>query len=186
MRVTAAGNLAISTAGQGITTGSAIPLGFGVNNTVTAITIDTASNVGVGTTTPATKLQVGGSGVGTYITFGSTAYAMGRLGEDETTNTVFVANGYSNSRLSFRVNGITAGDEKMCINTSGNVGIGTNAPAATAILDVQSTTKGVRFPNMTTTQKNAISPSAGTVIFDTDLAKLCVYSGAAWQTITSL
>jgi hypothetical protein len=68
----------------------------------------------------------------------------------------------------------------------GNVGIGTSSPAATALLDVQSTTKGVRFPNMTTTQKTAITPSAGTVVFDTTLSKLCVYSGAAWQTITSV
>jgi hypothetical protein len=66
-----------------------------------------------------------------------------------------------------------------------SVGIGTATPAATAILDVQSTTKGLRFPNMTTTQKNAISASAGTVVFDTTLSKLCVHTGSAWQTITS-
>jgi len=67
----------------------------------------------------------------------------------------------------------------------GNVGIGTATP--TALLDVQSTTSGVRFPNMTSTQKNAISsPQAGTVVFDTTLTKLAVYSGAAWQTITSV
>jgi hypothetical protein len=69
----------------------------------------------------------------------------------------------------------------------GNVGIGTASPDASAILDVQSTTKGVRMPNMTTTQKNAIaSPAAGLMVFDTNLAKLCVYTGAAWQTITSI
>lgn len=69
---------------------------------------------------------------------------------------------------------------------SGSVGIGTT-PAASAVLDAQSTTQGVRFPNMTTTQKNAIgTPAAGLVIFDTTLAKLCVYSGTAWQTITSV
>ena len=68
---------------------------------------------------------------------------------------------------------------------AGSVGIGATANAS-AILDAQSTTKGVRFPNMTTTQKNAIaSPAAGLVVFDTTLAKLCVYTGAAWQTITS-
>lgn len=71
-------------------------------------------------------------------------------------------------------------------DASGNVGIGTSSPNASAILDAQSTTKGVRFPNMTTTQKNAVSsPAAGLVVFDTTLAKLCVYSGSAWQTITS-
>jgi hypothetical protein len=69
----------------------------------------------------------------------------------------------------------------------GTVGIGTTSPSASAILDAQSTTKGVRMPNMTTTQKNAIaSPAAGLMVFDTTLAKLCVYSGVAWQTITSI
>lgn len=79
------------------------------------------------------------------------------------------------------------GTTRVLISSSGNVAIGTISPDASAILDVQSTTKGVRFPNMTTAQKNAITtPAAGLVIFDTTLAKLCVYSGSAWQTITSV
>lgn len=69
--------------------------------------------------------------------------------------------------------------------SDGNVGIGTSSPGTGTILDVQSTTAGVRFPNMTTTQKNAITPAAGTVVFDTTLAKLCLYTGSGWQTITS-
>ena len=39
--------------------------------------------------------------------------------------------------------------------------------------------------NVTTVQKNALTPEAGWVVFDTTLGKLCVYTGAAWQTITS-
>jgi len=58
---------------------------------------------------------------------------------------------------------------------------------ASAQLAVDSTTKGFLPPRMTTTQKNAItSPATGLVIFDTTLAKLCVYTGAAWQTVTSV
>jgi hypothetical protein len=40
--------------------------------------------------------------------------------------------------------------------------------------------------NVTTAEKNALTPSAGWVVFDTTLGKLCVYSGSGWQTVTSV
>lgn len=66
------------------------------------------------------------------------------------------------------------------------IGVGTNAPGASALLEFSSTTKAVRFMNMTTAQKNAIgTPTAGMVVYDTTLNKLCVYT-TAWETITSV
>jgi hypothetical protein len=38
----------------------------------------------------------------------------------------------------------------------------------------------------TTAEKNALTPSEGWVVFDSTLGKLCVYTGAAWETITSV
>jgi len=77
--------------------------------------------------------------------------------------------------------------EYMRLDSGGRLGVNTASPHASAQLDVQSTTRGVRMPNMTTTQKNAISsPGAGLMVFDTTLGKLCVYTGSAWQTITSV
>ena len=83
--------------------------------------------------------------------------------------------------------GSTVNTTRAVITSAGLMGIGTTSPVSSAIVDVTSTTLGFKFPVMTTTQKNAIaSPVAGLVIFDSTLAKLCVYSGSAWQTITSI
>jgi hypothetical protein len=58
--------------------------------------------------------------------------------------------------------------------------------ALKANLDSPLFTGSVRIPNVTTTQKNAIAPLAiGLLVFDTTLAKLSVFTGAGWQTISS-
>lgn len=76
--------------------------------------------------------------------------------------------------------------EAMRIDGNQNVGIGGTANT-NAILDAQSTTKAFMPPRMTTTQKNNIaSPTAGMVVYDSTLNKLCVRTSAAWETITSV
>ena len=61
------------------------------------------------------------------------------------------------------------------------------SPSASAILDIRSSTLGVLLPRMTTTQKNAIAtPATGLIVYDTTLNKLALYTGSAWETITSL
>jgi hypothetical protein len=53
---------------------------------------------------------------------------------------------------------------------------------ASAVLQVDSTTKGFLPPRMTTTQKNAIgTPAAGLIVYDTDTNKLCCYNGTSWN-----
>jgi len=69
----------------------------------------------------------------------------------------------------------------------GSLGIGTLTPVASALTEMSSTTQGFLPPRMTTTQKNAISsPAEGLIVYDLTLHKLCVYTGSAWETITSL
>ena len=121
---------------------------------------------------------------------------IGFIGADGTTNVSLgaitgfvdgaVSAGTVPTAISFTT-GTSSGIARMIINSSGQIGMGTLTPASASALEIASTTQGVRFPVMTTTQKNAIgTPVAGLVIFDTTLAKLCVYSGSAWQTITSV
>lgn len=55
------------------------------------------------------------------------------------------------------------------------------AAAASALLDIRSTTRGFLPPRMTTTQKNAIaSPAAGLMVYDTTLNVISYYNGSMW------
>jgi hypothetical protein len=61
------------------------------------------------------------------------------------------------------------------------VGIGTTTPAASAQLDVSSTTKGFLPPRMDSTQRNAIaSPVTGLTIYNTTINAFQVYNGTKW------
>ena len=162
-------------------------LQFSTTNSLATVTermrIDSSGNVGIGTSSPGYVLDVNKNSATNSIRIGSYQDTSKQWLLDNT-NGGFTINGSGATSSTFMVN--VSVSERMRIDSSGNVGIGATANAS-AILDAQSTTKGVRFPNMTTTQKNAVSsPAAGLVVFDTTLAKLCVYSGAAWQTITSV
>jgi len=66
-----------------------------------------------------------------------------------------------------------------------NVGIGTEEPVSSAILDIQSTTQGVRLPTMTTAQRDAIGdPVDGLSIYNVDISALESYSESTgeWET----
>ncbi len=69
----------------------------------------------------------------------------------------------------------------------GQVGVGVAAPDASALFQIDSTTKGFLPPRMTTTQKNAISsPAEGLTIYDTNLHALCFWNGSVWKTVATL
>ncbi|RYZ30890.1 MAG: hypothetical protein EOP49_39580, partial [Sphingobacteriales bacterium] len=67
---------------------------------------------------------------------------------------------------------------------SQGVGVGTSAPAASSMLDVSSTTKGMLMPRMTSLQRAAIlTPGIGLMVFDTDSKTIWAYDGAAWKNL---
>jgi hypothetical protein len=119
----------------------------------------TGGNVGIGTSTPAAKLHVVGDMFG---------------------GSLFFSNANINSfgsAMTFTNNSA----ERMRISTTGNVGIGTVSPDASALLDITSRSKGFLPPRMTNSEMVAIStPAAGLVVYDTTNNKLTVYNGSTW------
>lgn len=69
--------------------------------------------------------------------------------------------------------------------TNGAAGIGTLTPAASSLLEINSTTKGVLLPRMTKTQREAIaSPVEGLLIYQTNNQPgFYYYDGSAWKSV---
>ncbi len=143
---------------------------FAINTTTDAgFRLDVNGTARVKTTDSSTPLNVAHSGsVGIQVEANSNGYRL-RLASSSTNAA------------------ITTPDSYLSINSGGQlVVIGSTSTYNSAQVAIDSTTKGFLPPRMTTTQRNAIaSPAAGLVVYDTTLAKLCVYT-TTWETITSL
>jgi len=122
-----------STGGLILYNGVAQPLGFWTNN-AERMRIDSSGNVGIGTSSPTSKLTVAGNlsiqdGAG-FGWAGLSSYVGG-------------------SSASNFINFITASSERMRIDSSGNVGIGTTSPGYK--LDIQSATGNMQLKSTTST-----------------------------------
>jgi len=82
-----------------------------------------------------------------------------------------------------RVNNTAAGTTGSTTQENGTPCIfGSAVSDASALVQINSTTRGFLPPRMTTTQKNAIaSPAAGLVLYDSTTNKLQCYNGSTWN-----
>ena len=142
------------------------PSSHGAANTV-------LTNNGSGTLT--WSASSGGSG-SAWLTAGNTGTLASTAAIGSAANNSFI--GTTDSK-DFAM--VTNNLERMRIASGGNIGIGNISPAATAALDITSTTKGLLIPRMTTSQRDAITlPATGLQIYNTDCSMLNYWSGSCW------
>ncbi|MGG9970395.1 tail fiber domain-containing protein [Ferruginibacter sp. SUN002] len=149
-----------------------------------------AQNVGIGTTSPNAPLEVKSTIYNNLAYFnGPNSMYMGILEND-------IYRGYwgsysgADADIDFGTGFGTSGklhlaiqaSPKLTIDATGSVGIGTQNPDASAILDITSTNKGLLLPRMTMQSRDLISsPAAGLIIYQTDNTPgLYHYTGGVW------
>lgn len=91
------------------------------------------------------------------------------------------------STNSFPVRIVVKNSEKMRIDSQGIISIGTSNPNSSAILQMNSSTKGFLAPRMTQLQRNAIvTPALGLLIYQTNnLPGFYFYNGIGWTALTA-
>ncbi len=110
---------------------SAGSLALKTNGTTTAVTIDTSQNVGIGTASPSSKLHVAGTGTQS-ITVERTDASTAGLFQLISGNSTNVINASTAKPVSFEING----SERMRIDSSGNLLVGTTTTSGGAKLYV--------------------------------------------------
>ena len=181
-----------------------------------ALRIDTSGNTGIGINAPTARLHIKGSGSTSATTSllvqnsaGSQAFKVtddgvakiggngvsgklnfGRPSDSTDMGTIEIASSQHFVFTEAGGNGFRFADgygKFPMFLANGKASVNKNAIAATcAQFEVESTTGGVLFPRMTTTQKNAIStPLAGLQVFDSTMNAMCEYSGTAWRVLSA-
>ena len=150
---------------------------FKMGSTV-AMHIAGDGDIGIGTTAPDSKLEVSSAG-STQLKVTNATNSV------ETVVLSQSGDGWIGTQTNHPLKLGTGYGAKMIIGTSGNVGIGTTSPDASAILDIASTSKGVVFPRMTKVQRASItSPTTGLIVYQTDSQEgLYIYKSTGWVQI---
>ncbi|MFM2177233.1 MAG: hypothetical protein RL015_1331, partial [Verrucomicrobiota bacterium] len=77
---------------------------------------------------------------------------------------------------------VTGNVQRMTVNATGSVGLGTSTPDASAALEISSTTRGFLPPRLTTAQRDAVTtPATGLFIYNTTLNRYQYRGASQWN-----
>jgi hypothetical protein len=133
--------------------------------------IDSAGNVGIGTSSPTAKLTVvSGTNGGLFVTDGTVnGVVYASSGPQMTVGTV------SNHNLQL----FTNNSQKMVIDTSGNVGIGTASPSAQLQVAGSSSVSALKIPNIEEVATVSATAATGTINYDITTQSVLFYTSNA-------
>lgn len=177
--------------GGGVNTATRISDYYGLllaTNGLDRVAIAKSGNVGIGTATPAYPLHIVAAGNTVLSVESDTATFIRLKDTGGAVNSKIVDLISTDGQLYVRQlnDDTTVKATPFLISASGNVGIGTTGPNASALLDVSSTSKGFLPPRMTTAQVGAIAtPADGLIVYDTDIDAIKLRANGAWVSLAN-
>jgi Type VI secretion system effector, Hcp len=154
-----------------------------------------AQNVGIGTTTPQSKLHIlssqsGDGGLSQNLLIENNATAAGEAGilfKNTGTNGTgtkgwFMGLNQTRNMSWAYSNSFLFSQTKMTLDSTGSLGLGTLDPDNSAILDVSSSTKGFLLPRIPDTLL-VTAPAAGLVIYNQNTKTPNFFDGTKWNNL---
>jgi len=166
-------------------TGSYLPLTMYTGGSE-RLRIDTSGNVGIGTSSPVAKFHVkGGNTNNLYIDNGGQQYTeldflnngtiKGSIWWDNTNTNLNIQSSPATGTMTFN----TTGQERMRIDSSGNVGIGTASPTAQVQIAGSSSVSALKVPNIEEVATISATAATGTIAYDITTQSVLYYTSNA-------
>jgi hypothetical protein len=155
----------------------------GASSPTERMRIDSSGNVGIGTSSPAAKLQVNDT---TSASATSLIRMIGQNSYQYDIQSLTTSGSVVGARLGFFVNSgsgefswSTSSAERMRIDSSGNVGIGTTTPSAQLQVAGNSSTSALKVPNIEEVATVSATAATGTINYDITTQSVLFYTSNA-------